>query len=432
MKYLLTLASVLLLFTACSSNSDDELAFVNTKASRAVIIYMAGENLLTAENGRRYLNSDLSEIIEGSKQLGDNQRVFVFVDSLGTNSSQKGTPYIIEVHHGKVYQRKQYDSDFYSCDPDRFREVVSWMTSNISADGYGLVLWGHASGWAVTKDSIATASRRAYGLDNNQDLGQKKELWMNITQMAEALKGLPKMDFIFADCCNMMSAEVGYELRNATDYLIGSPAEIPGLGAPYDKILPRFFLSSGSTLYRGIIDTYYDYYQKLYQDNASTWAGYSVPLSVIDTRYIAQLASSTRDVLTQFSEGYPSYPDAPDMRGLVFYFAYNSGAPMMYDMRGFIKRNVPASVFQSWDQVYSQAVPYYRMSMKWMTIWTDYRSANLLAAFDTFDPDASQYGCVSMYIPQNLSAYYSSEFAYNKNAANFGWNRVIDWSRFGW
>ena len=49
---------------------------------------------------------------------------------------------------------------------------------------------------------------------------------MNITQMARAMKGLPKLDYIFADCCNMMCAEVAYELKDATRYLIGSPAEI--------------------------------------------------------------------------------------------------------------------------------------------------------------------------------------------------------------
>jgi len=118
MKYLLTLVSAMLLFCSCSKE-DDGTDYTKTKATRAVMIYMAGENNLTAHQNVRYLQNDLQEIIEGSKTLADNQRVFVFVDSLGTDSKQKGTPYIAEVHGGKLNIRKQFDSDFYSCDPSR-------------------------------------------------------------------------------------------------------------------------------------------------------------------------------------------------------------------------------------------------------------------------------------------------------------------------
>jgi len=141
---------------------------------------------------------------------------------------------------------------------------------------------------------------------------------MNITQMAQALKGLPKFDFIFADCCHMMTAEVGYELRDVTSYLIGSPSEIPGYGAPYDVIIPQLF-KNGRELYRGIIDTYYNYYMERYIAKKSRWEGYSVPLSVIDTRYIVQLAQATRDVLSQFTGGYPQYPETPNLQNLVYY-----------------------------------------------------------------------------------------------------------------
>ena len=421
MKYLLTLVSTLLLLASCSK--DHKSDFTSQKATRAVMIYMAGENNLTQNGGKRYLQNDINEIIEGSRLLGDKQRVFVFVDSLGTNAAQKGTPYIIDVHDGKVYDRNQYDSDFYSSDPEKFRDVVSWMTGNIQADGYGLVLWGHASGWVVEKDSIVS-SRRAYGQDYGQDDGTNVTKWMNITQMAAALNGLPKLDFIFADCCNMLCAEVGYELRNATSYLIGSPAEIPGDGAPYDKILPQLFLND-KALYQGIIDTYYNYYVDAYNTSYPSLAGYSVPLSVIDTRYIAQLATSTRDILDRFTGGYPQYPQTPSLADIAYYIHIDSS--MMYDMRAFIKSHTSSADFQQWDNVFQQAVPYHRMSMEWMTIYN-----SLEYAFGNFNEDESIYGCVSMFIPQNRAAYTSGQYQYNKTAANFGWNRIIDWSRYGW
>ena len=270
MKKIVLLFCALACLIACHDDDNEEKDWtVPSKASRTVMIYMSGENNLTYYNGFRYLSADLNEIIEGSKKLADNERLVIFVDSLNTNTKQAGKPFIMEVHGGKTFNRHEFDSDFYACDPARFREILQWMTTNAQADSYGLVLWGHACGWAVSTDTIAGARRydtRAYGQDNGSDGNGNGVRWMNITQMAKVLQEFPKMEFIFADCCNMMCAEVGYELRNTTKYLIGSPAEIPGRGAPYHLLVPYFY-KNGAELYRGIIDNYYDYYLEDFEND---------------------------------------------------------------------------------------------------------------------------------------------------------------------
>ena len=400
----------LLCLTACDNEPTD------SRASRTVLVYMSGENDL-ADYG--YLNDDLKEIIESSKLLATDQRLFVFVDIPNSGSRPAVNPYIMEVHGGKGQTVYQYNDEFYACDPARFREVIQRVVSMAPADSYGLVLWGHASGWAVSSDTIASSTSgpmRAYGKDTGKSMNGTK--WMNITQMAKALEGLPKMEFIFTDCCNMMCAEVGYELRNATNYLIGSPAEIPGDGAPYHLIIPQLYQSNSEQMYRNVIDTYFEYYGNAY---------HGVPLSVIDTRYIDQLAMATGAVLDEFTGGYPQYPAYPDLTAdsIAYYWHYD--VPIMYDMRAFIKTHVNDDVFQQWDKVYQQAVPYYRMSMEWMTIYTP-----LNYAFKTFSQDISRYGCVSMFIPMNTPTYFNGSFHYNKTFNYYGWNRLIDWSRFGW
>lgn len=397
----------LMCLTACHDDDDNGGKTDSQTTSRTVLIYMSGENNLASYG---FLHDDLQEIIKGSRYLADDQRLFVFIDSL--NGKNARNPYIMEVHGGEAALVYEFDNDFYASDPTRFKAILQMVFSTARADSYGLVLWGHASGWAVSSDTIATAreATRAYGQDGTK--------WMNITQMAKALEGLPKLEFIFADCCNMMCAEVGYELRNATNYLIGSPAEIPGDGAPYHLIIPQLYQSDSEQMYRDVIDTYFEYYGNAY---------YSVPLSVIDTRYIDQLARATGAVLDEFTDGYPQYPAYPDLTAdsIAYYWHYD--VPIMYDMRAFIKTHVNDDVFQQWDKVYQQAVPYYRMSMEWMTIYTplDY-------AFNTFSQDISRYGCVSMFIPMNTSTYFNGSFHYNKTFNYYGWNRLIDWSRFGW
>ena len=429
MKHLLILVCSALLIISCHKDDEPDSVTPPTKTTRSVMIYMSGENNLTLTNGHRFLRTDLNEIIEGSKQLADDERLFVFVDSMNTSILKSGKPFIMEVHGGKQEVLQEFSSDFYSCDPEKFKEVLQWMTTNAPAESYGLVLWGHASGWAVSTDTIASTAAarvvdtRAYGQDDGTDHSIKKGIkWMNITQMARALEQLPKFEFIFADCCNMMCAEVGYELRNATNYLIGSPAEIPGDGAPYDKIVPYFF-ANGSAIYKGIIDTYFDYYIEGYK--GEYLEGYSVPLSVIETQYMEQLAQATHDILNQFTDGYPAYPESATTGDIGFYWYYDT--PIMYDMKAFIKSHTSAADYEKWEQVYTKAVPHYRMSLQWMTIY-----GFLESAFRRFNQDESLYGCVSMFIPRNHYSYNIDPFYYNKTFKNYGWNRALEWERFGW
>ena len=178
---------LLLALTLCAmSCHDDKEETQEIKTTRTVLIYMAGENNLTAQSGIRFLHNDLLEIIEGSKQLADDQRLLVFVDSLNTDSQQASNPYIIEVHGGNTSELYKFDKEFYSSEPVRFKQIVEWAFTNAPAESYGLVLWGHASGWAI--DSDVFASRRAYGLDNGSDANDSRgDRWMNIPQMAQML-----------------------------------------------------------------------------------------------------------------------------------------------------------------------------------------------------------------------------------------------------
>ena len=186
MKRILVLLCALAAFTACHDDEPEPNPQPTTE--RTVLVYMAGENNLTlSEYGERFLCSDLAEIVEGSKSLTDNQRLLVFVDSLN-DARKTGTPVILEIKGGKTTVLHRFSNDFYSCDPARFREIVQYAETNAPAKSYGLVLWGHASGWTVSSDSIASARTvtRAYGQDNGTDHGGSLK-WMNITQMARVL-----------------------------------------------------------------------------------------------------------------------------------------------------------------------------------------------------------------------------------------------------
>ena len=415
MKQILFFLCCAVLMTACNKDEDKKTP---TIAQRTVMVYMSGDNNLSS-----IVAEDLQEMQQGASGIPDDCNLVAFIDRNITSEK----PFIARItKNAKVDTLYKYTSEFYASDPEKFSEVLQRITELCPAKEYGLVLWGHASGWVVEADTIA--QKRAYGIDTNR--------WMNVTQMARALEGLvnqnvmPKLSFIFADCCNMICIENGYELREVTDYLIGSPAEIPGFGAPYQLMVPQLF-KSGSALYKGIIDTYYDYYadySHLTYGEKSMWPymedSYSVPLSVIDTKYVGDLADWTHDMLERATGGYPQYPDSPDLTDIAFY--WYGDVPMMYDMRAVMERLLPETEFKAWDAIYKQAVPYSRMSMKWMTVWN-----SLYWSFSSFDPNL-KYGCVSMFIPKQSQYYSYGNMAYNKTSINFGWNQVMDWKRFGW
>jgi len=426
-KILIILTVLTAVITSCCDDEEEHKYVPAAQAKRTVLVYMSGENNLTVTSGTRFLNNDLQELVEGSRQLSDDERLLVFVDSLNTNSQQAGNPYIIEVHGGKIYELKQFDKEFYATDPDYFKQILQWTVSNAPANSYGLVLWGHAKGWLVETDTISRSrQRRAYGVDTGADLpissGNK---WINITTLADVLKVIPKLEFIFSDCCNMMCAEVGYELRDVTNYLIGSPAEIPGNGAPYNLIAACLF-KQGSDLYRSIIDTYYNYYAEAYKSR-NDLKGNSVPLAVIDTKYIDKLAQATHDAIENFSEPYPVYPQSPNLTRDSVKFYFFEDVPVMFDMRAFVKTYATSDEFDRWDHVYQQAVPYYRSSQKWMTSYM-----RLESSFQTFKHDDTQNGCVSMFIPRYTEYYYISTYKYNYTFRQYQWNVLMDWGRFGW
>ena len=417
----------LLLFSACDKNEDPSPTPEPepTQAERTVLIYLSGENNLTQDSqypGESYMDFDMEEILEGSYKLNNNQHLICFIDSVGKDNK----PYFIEVANGKAKEVYRYESDFYASDPAKFREVLQYTIDNYPAKEYGLVLWGHASGWIVHNDSVPNVLKarevtRGFGKDEGWDTNGSSK-WMNITQMAQALETIPKLKFIFADCCNFMCAEVGYELRNCAEYLIGSPAEIPGEGAPYHLMIEKLFSTSPS-FYNDICNCYYDYFIEAYTDpDYRDWdlAGYSVPLSTFRLDQMENLADATKQLMKTFM---PQYPEQLDLTNLPYYF-FNDRR-VLYDMKTVFKKYAPESDYNKWLKVFNTAVPYQAYSLKWMSIFSTIRND-----FDIFPQDTSLWGSVSMFFPQ---AYYSNcYFGYNERIRKLQWYNAVDWASYGW
>ena len=145
MKKLLLTLCCLAGLTACHHH-DDEAPEAKTQAERTVIVYMAGENNLTDA-----VWDDLNEMKEGSRLIGNNHLV-VFVD----RSSQRELPWMACLKNGQIADSVSIsdvgigNTDIYSSDPQVMEQIFRYAVNNYPAsEDFGLVLWGHSSGWLV-------------------------------------------------------------------------------------------------------------------------------------------------------------------------------------------------------------------------------------------------------------------------------------------
>ena len=357
------------------------------------MIYMAADNNLGSGG---YDRADLREMMEGSKSVAPNNKLYAFCDFYRSTTP----PFIVEIVNGDTIRRVTFDADTQSSDPATLRKVMEWMTTNASdAEDYGLVLWGHSTGWEFRQ----SAASRAYGADYGNN---GYTWWMNIPSMAQVLKGVPRLRYIFADCCIFQCVETAYELRHVTDYIIGSPAEIPNNGAPYNTVVPALF-ARGDIFYEDIVDRYFQ--QKS--------GGYDLPLSVIKTSELEQLAAITHAVMQTFmpSEGYMQADT------LVYYFDRN-----MYDMNDFIRSHAEEDIYQIWKtHFFDKAIVYKTYSDRWMT------DASIPHVnFRDFQMTEEKYGGMSMFLRVNPTTSFLRSL--NNDINKMEWYEAAHLSDFGW
>ena len=416
MKQLLISISLLLLFVACSKEHDNNDGPL-TKGRRTVIVYMSGDNSLSQYNIPQNNINDMI-IYAQSGKLSSDDRFVIYVDRYSVTEK----PFIARLINDKdnpVDTLYKYPVDPYSSDPAKFKEILSRCMELCPANEYGLVFWGHGSGWVIDKDITNFASRRAYGIDNGNSGYNNNGPWLNIPDMHKAFEELGvKWKFIFSDCCNMMCAEVAYELRNCVEYLIGSPAEIPGSGAPYHTASAYFF-SQSDDFYDGIVNAYAE-------KNPN-----ELPLSAIRTSEMESLASATREIMpyvaTHLKEG-----DAKATRDIIYYFSPGGRTDnvnkTLYDMNDMILASLAAEpeLYTSWRDAFNKAVVSRIISPHW-----DTNNRNTVN-FSDFTVTDEKMGCVSMFFPLNKYNNTSCLHPYNTDIKEMQWYQAVGWSTVGY
>ena len=374
---------------------DDEETIPQT---RTVLIYMSAENTLSYDS-----ENDLEEIRQGSQELTNDDYLLVYYD----RAKKDELPWLARIVKGQlkdsvsIADMQISEKDEYASNPAVFEKVLSYAYSHYPATaGYGLTFWGHASGW-LREDSIARS--RGYGVDNGTNSpSYDSGYWLNIPTLRQALEKQPHLEFILADCCNFMCLETIYELCEVTDYIVGSAAEIPAQGAPYDKVVPEMFKRKDAA--KAIMTKYAESYKDY------------LPLSVAKTVEVDALAEATRTVLKAIYSRLDT--EYPDMTGLIHYYneyraQYHPYYNIFYDAGDFVKKYATEAEYKEWKQALDRVISDKIFSKKWDT------NKSWYSHYSDFEMTEERYHGVSMYVPQDPDLGYHKR--YNDDLKLFGW-----------
>ena len=354
-----------------------------------------------------YAETDLANLVNGYLPVRTNrdEALLVFLDE---GKEQPTLHRYYSTSGGNVYKElvKLYDTGFDSADPDNLKKVLDDVESFYPSERRGLVLWSHASGWipSTYAGDAASKARRSFGIDNGQNTSSASlpGHQMNIADMARVVEQKGGVDFVFFDACFMQSVEVAYKLRKATQYVIGSPAEIPGPGAYYQTMVPAMFKASGYA--DAMLQAYYDYYTTVRTD-------YGIIVSSVETSGLDNFAAYMKTVVANHQE---------DLLGVSYgsllnYFHYgiwNSEIPDMYDMQGIMRQVLDEDGFASWQEEAAKVIKCYHAD-GWYSAFT--RQINPI--------EDGQCCGVTMFVP--LSKYDGSNYRFNESYLDTAWGKYV-------
>jgi hypothetical protein len=196
--------------------------------------------------------------------------------------------------------------------------------------------------------------------------------------------------------------EVASQLYKYTSYIIGSPTEIPGEGAPYHLIMKAMCQANPQDIIEGYASAYRN--------------GNGVLLSAVScTDFPEFCAETAKYIPSAFSKN-----NMPKTPGIQIYapaygnsYSTQNAMPVPYDMRSAMHRALSKNDFVAWEMAWKKTILY----PTWANSWDTMYSPGTHGYSHCTMQDENLYGGISMNIP-------------NEKYDDKGWNnefRLTDW-----
>lgn len=399
------LALLLMLLASCSSDPvplkvTPDVVEKGDTARTTLLVYMAAENSLAD-----FAALDVDEILEAVPDVPRDCRLFVYVDD---RRHPVLTQYFrLTDGNAGCSDHVLFTQDVCSSDTAALGKVLDYIIEDYPTASLDVVMWSHGSGWL--RGPLNVAPQRSIGVDNgNNSYSNSITRTIEIEELAALLERLPvRVNRLMFDACFMQCAEAAYALRDAAEWVIASPAEIPGAGAFYTTLVPCFFLYDGPA-------EMMDAYIKAYDDEPA-----GAVLSAVRTGAMQHLADVTYSYVIK-------YLNVDKKRDFTDVFAYLPGGkytgsvtyPSYYDMNALMSKYLTADEYAHWRGAYDAAVVFVAFSPYWYSDVCGRRIAY----------DVSECGAMSVYVPQN----HPRNARFNADFKTTAWYSAAGWEAAGW
>lgn len=137
-------------------------------------------------------------------------------------------------------------------------DFAKWGMTKYPAKKYVLIVWNHGSGWNKGGDISQLLIEKGISYDD--------ETRNHITtpQLRMAMEKIGKIDIFAMDACLMQMIEVGYEIKDYTNYIVASEETEPADGYTYNTWLEPLVKEptmDAKKLSRIMVDSYIENYQ---------------------------------------------------------------------------------------------------------------------------------------------------------------------------
>ncbi|WP_300792413.1 clostripain-related cysteine peptidase [uncultured Bacteroides sp.] len=409
-KILFLLLSVV--FTACSDEIPEEK--IPVKSGRTVLAYLISNN--RSGNLDRNLKQNLVDMYSGLAQSKDSCTLLVYYRPYNNDGDGLEGPAILKyssdgngninghssLNGGDLNARRVIqESDGISCfkeeqnhistSPETMRRILNLMVDMCPSQSYGLVFGSHGTSWMPGN----TVSGRSFGDDAGYNI--------NIPEMSDVLGevfGGKQLDFILFDACMMATAEVCYEFKDVTDYLIGAVVETHVYGHPFDIVLPKLY--EKNVPYDEVCDDYIDYSRQLgawgtcaavdcsKMDDLAEWVGANLEV------YSDKFASLDKDAIQQYGVSSFKYFSFD----IVDCFKNLNDGDTPEGLENVINKVVVAK-----DALYGIQYPIVGNSL--------------------YTIDEDRFCGIGMYLPNMVS-----KSSWNSYYKNLSWYKAVGWDRF--
>ena len=388
----ITLSSLII---SCEPYKPEEEKY--QEKEKTILVYMVGNNNLSST-----AFSNLDQMESGFVPKAEEDNLIIYSHTLNS------TPKLIHLYRDKkgnnIRDTVYKFPDINSATPKALNNALSVVKTMYPAKENGLILWSHGTGWLPKRyynqsgkreDVTATASSstlsqnqisatqwplppadgdpyahlvKSFGSESESETNTVEE--MNLAEIREALP--QKLNFIIFDACFMGGIETLYELKDSTDYIVSSTAEVLTNGLEYGNMMEHLFKKETDLV--GMAKNAYNYY------NSCSGQSKSLTISVVKCSELEAVAQSAAKIYSNNRDKIATLNTTLVQN----YFRFSDY--WFFDINDFIENIAPANEAAEFTAALNKAVIYKATTGKMINITIDPKRFSGVSTYIPFHP----------------------------------------------